>query len=66
MPPLTIEMAIAILSKWGPVAYDKAVELHKLWKAKQEPTDEQWGVLTDRINALNYDSPPTTPQAPSI
>lgn len=60
--PLTIPLAIEILSKWGPIAYDKAVELHKLWKAKQDPTDEQWGNLTDRINALNYDAPIQTKQ----
>tara|TARA_R110000868_G_C10614226_1_gene741667 strand:- start:39 stop:236 length:198 start_codon:yes stop_codon:yes gene_type:complete len=52
---LTIPIAFEILAKWGPVVYDKAVELHKLWKLKQEPTDEQWGNLSERINALNYD-----------
>lgn len=56
---LTIPIAIELLAKWGPVAYDKAVELHKLWKTKQEPTDEQWGSLADKIRALDYDSPLT-------
>ena len=52
---LTIPIAIELLAKWGPVAYDKAVELNRLWKAKQEPTDEQWGSLSDKIQALDYD-----------